>query len=102
MKDSEFKLLDPLADSINDTFEPLHKAGAFEHILHELKRAVAQLPDTYSVSFDIRMNVFDTEREKGLSFLTTGFNANKGQDPYLHYGDTTQQKYLVEGDVHRP
>ncbi|MHC4497411.1 MAG: hypothetical protein ACYSYM_16480 [Planctomycetota bacterium] len=99
MKDSEFKLLDPLADSINDKFEELHEAGAFKHILHELKKAVAQPPNTYSVSFDIRVNVFDTDREKGLSLLTMGFNANKGQEPYRHYGDTSPQKYLVDGEM---
>lgn len=97
MRDSEFKLLDPLADSINDKFEELHKAGSFEGILRDLKKAVARLPDTYSVSFDIRMNVFDTDREKGLSLLTTGFNAQKGHDLYRHYGDTAPQKCLVDG-----
>jgi len=99
MKDSEFKLLDPLAGSINDTFDELHKAGAFEHILQELKKAVDQLPDTYSVCFDIRMNVFDTKREKGLSLLNTGFNAHKGDDPYRHYGDASAQRYLVDGEM---
>lgn len=99
MKDTDFKLLDPLADSINDKFEELHRAGAFEDILQKLKDAVGQLPDTYSINFGVTMNVFDTDKEKGLSLLTTGFNASIGHDPYRCYGDSSAQKYLVDGQM---
>jgi hypothetical protein len=99
MKDTEFKLLDLLSDSVNDKFEELHKAGAFDDILQKLKDTTGQLPDTYSVSFDIRMNVFDSEGEKSISLLNTGFNASKGREPYRHYGDTSPQKYFVNGQM---
>ncbi len=41
MKDTEFKLLDLLSDSVNDKFEELHKAGAFDDILQKLKGSVS-------------------------------------------------------------
>ncbi len=99
MKDTEFKLLDSLAGSIDDKFEELHKAGVFDEILKKMKNAVGQLPDTYSVSFDITVNVYDTDREKGLSLLTTGINTSIGHEPYRHHGDSSPQKYLVDGQM---
>jgi len=99
MRDMEFKKLDPLSDSINEKFDELHQNGAFEEILRMLKEATGQLPDTYSVSFDIRMNVFDADREMSLSLLTTGFSTSKGDDPYRHHGDSSPQKYWVNGQM---
>jgi hypothetical protein len=99
MKDSEFKLLEPIADLINDRFDELHKAGAFDEVLLKIKTAIRQLPDTYSVSLDIRMHVFDMARENGINLLNTGINCQKGNEPYRHYADSAPQKYLVDGDI---
>ena len=99
MRDAEFRSLDSVAESINDKFEELHDAGAFAEILKQIQEASQTLPGTHSVTFDVRMEVYDKHRQKSLSLLTTGFAASKGQDPYRHYGDSTPQKYLVEGEM---
>jgi Zn-finger nucleic acid-binding protein len=99
MRDTEFARLDPVADLVNDKCEELYQKGAFNEILARLKQVVAELPGDYSVSFDIQMNVFDNNRERSLRLLDTGFNVLKGEEPYRHYGDSTAQKYLVDGEI---
>lgn len=99
MRDVEFTLLDPVADLVNDTFEGLEKQGAFDEILRRLRTVISELPDGYSVSFDIQLNILDASRQQSLSLLTTGFNTLKGKEPYRHYGDTAPQKYLVDGEM---
>ena len=64
MKASEFKLLEPVADALNDKFEDLHRSGAFDTILRQLREKMAQLPEEISISLDIRMTVFVPERKR--------------------------------------
>ena len=99
MKDTEFRLLDPLTDFIDGKFDELHKTGELDGILAQLKEVVSQLPEDLSVSFDIQLNVFDNDREMGIALLRTGFNCHGGDDPYRHYGDSSVQKYSVNGEM---
>lgn len=99
MKNTEFKILDSLADAVNDKIDSLKKAGEFDELLKKLEETSGQLPEDFSVSFDIQLNVCDGNREKMVPILRTGFNTCQGQETYRHYGDTVQQKYLVDGEM---
>ncbi len=99
MKDTEFARLNPLAGLVNDTFGELHKKGAFDEFLARMMQVVSELPEGYSISFDIQMNVFDFERESTLALLNTGLNVSRGREPYRHRADCSPQKYLVDGEI---
>ncbi|AQQ71164.1 hypothetical protein SMSP2_01530 [Limihaloglobus sulfuriphilus] len=99
MKDNEFKKLGPLTDKTNSFIDDLHKSGALDALLNELKSVTNQLPESYSVSIDFQLNVCDSNKETSVPLLQTGFVAGKGIELYRHYGDTATQKYLVDGEM---
>lgn len=99
MDKQEFEIMDSFADCVNDRIDELHKEGQLDNVLKELQEAVNQLPDKYSVNLEIKVNIFDSKREKQIPLLQTGFNAHHLEKPYRHYGDSTIQKYYVEGNM---
>ena len=98
MKDTEFHLLDPIAEAINSKFEKLLKAGEFDSIKRSMKEVIGQLPDTYSLNFNIELSVFDRNKEHSIALLQTGLTTGEGE-PYPISSDTATQKYLVDGDT---
>lgn len=63
-----------------------------------LQKLAATLPEGYSISLDIRLNVFDPERRDVLPLLTTGLAASGQGDAYVAHGDSTPCRYAVDGD----
>ena len=98
MKDTEFRLLDPIAEYIDSKFEKLLKAGEFDGIKHRLKNAIGKLPEPYSLNFNIELSVFDRDKEKVIKLLQTGLTTSEGE-PYKVSSDTTSQKYSVDGET---
>jgi len=99
MNKQEFEAVDALADCVNEKINELHKNKSLEDVLEKLQECVSQLPDHYSLSVDIKVNIFDSKREKQMSLLHTGFNSYHSGEPYRHYGDSSIQKYYVEGNI---
>jgi len=98
MQDDQFKLLDPIGDDIHDKFQQLLEKGEFDGILQRLREAAEELPDSYSVSFDVQLNVYDADRDRSMQLLDTGMNTDKA-DQYRVSADTEPQKYLVHGQM---
>ena len=99
MKDNEFKILDELADAVNDKVDSLAESGQFDELLKKLQEATGKLPESFSVSFDIQLNVFDENKEKMVPILRTGFATSQEKEPYRHFADTSEQKYMVDGEM---
>jgi hypothetical protein len=45
------------------------------------------------------VDVFDAERSNALPLLNVGLSTSKGNAPHKTYGDSTPQKYVVEGEI---
>jgi predicted amidophosphoribosyltransferase len=43
--------------------------------------------------------VFDTEREKEITLLSTGYACFPGEPPFEMSGDSTAQRYVVDGEM---
>ena len=99
MNKQEFEIVDSFADCVNDTIDELNTEGRFDNVLNDLQEAVNLLPDQYSINLEIKVNIFDNQRERQIPLLQTGFNAHHSDEPYRHYADSTIQKYYVEGEV---
>ena len=99
MKEAEFKNLDPLADTLNEQCDRWFESPEFAALKESLRAVVASLPQTYSVSIDVELQVFDTKRERGFSLLQTGLNAAHAADPYRTSGDSSVHRYIVDGEI---
>ena len=51
------------------------------------------------MNLNVSVDVFDAERLNALPLLTTGLSTSNGKSPYQTYGDSTPQKYLVDGGI---
>ena len=68
-----------------------------------VRRALARLSETvgprYSVNLNVCVDVFDAERSHALHLLSVGLSATKGETPHKTFGDSTPQKYVVDGEI---
>jgi hypothetical protein len=99
MTESEFRTLDPLADALDEACARWFASPALAALKDALRKAVASLPPTYSVSIDVELRVFDTEREQALNLLTTGLNTDHGGEPYRISGDSSVHRYVAGGEI---
>ena len=72
MRDTEYKLLEPVAEAINSKFEQLVNIGEFTEIKEMLREAVDELPESYSLNLNIELSVFDKDRQKDIKLLQAG------------------------------
>jgi hypothetical protein len=93
-----------------DTAEPIldEIAGLVDWVLDsdqlaELRVALARLSEVvgprYSVNLNVSVDIFDPRRSHDLPLLTTGLSTTEGKPPSKTYGDSTPQKYVVEGEI---
>ena len=98
MKDTEFHLLEPIAETINAKFDKLLEAGEFDGLKDMLRQAIDKLPDSYSLDFNIELSVSDANREKSIRLLQTGLTTSDGEPCQISI-DKTREKYWVDGDI---
>jgi len=99
MQDKLWRQLDPLADKAGEEIERFLTSPQANDLKTIMKKAAAALPDGYSLSLDIKLNVFDPDREDALPLLTTGLAASGQNEPYVAHGDSTPCRYTVDGEV---
>jgi hypothetical protein len=64
-----------LADALDEACDHWFASPELAALRDALRKAVASLPLTYSVSIDVELRVFDNEREQSLNLLTTGLRS---------------------------
>ena len=99
MTESEFRTLDPLAEALDEACDHWFASPELTALKDALRKAMASLPPTYSVSVDVELRVFDSERERSLNLLTTGLSAARGAEPYRTYGDSSVHRYVAGGEI---
>jgi len=87
--------LDEIAELLDGVLEG-EMSAQLNDALAKLGRVMGQ---GYSVGLNIVVDVFDQQREKSLPLLTTGLAASDGKEPYRAWGDSSPQRYIVEGEM---
>jgi hypothetical protein len=99
MDKSSFESADPIVERLADEISRVLDSAQFEGIrqaLAELGEAVGQ---RYSVHLNVTIEVFDPGRSHPLPLLMTGLSTSDGKVPYQTWGDSTPQKYVVDGEM---
>jgi hypothetical protein len=96
---SIFDAADPLVDAAADLVDSAllsDQLAALRKTLEELSKAVGS---RYSVNLSVIVDVFDRTREKALPLLNTGLSVVEGGESFRTYGDSTPQRYIVDGEI---
>jgi len=99
MNDSLWRQLEPLADRADEQVERFLTSPQANELRATIQEAAAALPEGYSVSLDITLNVFDRERGQALPLLSSGLATSGPGEPYVAHGDSTPCRYLVDGKI---
>ena len=99
MDRSTFDSADPILDEIADKLDGLLDSEQFAAVRPLLARLSETVGPRYSVNLNVSVDVFDAERSNALPLLTLGLSTSKGETPYKTYGDSTPQKYVVDGEI---
>ena len=99
MQAKEFDKLDELADMVNKKIHKLYEDGEFLEITKKIKEVTQAIEKAYSITVDFQVNAFDSKKEKSIRALTIGISSSGDQDPFLAYGDSTPERYLVSGNI---
>lgn len=97
MKAEEFELVEPLAGQAEEAFESVLDSLDMAGLKEALQKVSAKLP--FSLSVDLALAVFDTEREKAIQLATRSLCTSAGDEPYLAAGDSTIHRYVVDGEI---
>jgi hypothetical protein len=99
MDQSAYEAADPVIDEIADLVDQTLTSDQ----LIELRRTVAKLSkvlgNRYSASLSVVVEVFDREQERCLPLLNTGLASSEGGDPYQTWGDSSSQRYIIDGQI---
>ena len=99
MDRSTFESADLVVDEIANKLDELLDSDQFSAIRIALARLSETVGPRYSANLIVSVDVFDTERSHGLPLLTLGLSTSKGEPPHNTYGDSTPQKYVVDGEI---
>jgi hypothetical protein len=99
MDRSTFEPADLIVDEIAATLDELLDSDQFSAVRLALARLSKTLGPRYSANLTVCVDVFDAERSRPLPLLTTGLSTSKGETPHKTYGDSTPQKYVVDGEI---
>jgi hypothetical protein len=99
MDRSTFESADLIVDEIADKLDELLDSDQFAAIRLLLVRLSEKVGPRYSVNLNVCVDVFDAERSHALPLLNAGLSTSKGATPYKTFGDSTSQKYVVDGEI---
>jgi ribosomal protein L32 len=99
MDRSTFEAADLVVDEIADKLDELLNSDHFALIRVLLARLSEKVGPRYSANLHVSVDVFHAERLNALPLLTLGLSASEGKTPYKTTGDSTPQKYVVDGEI---
>ncbi|MCA9417304.1 MAG: hypothetical protein KC917_13575 [Candidatus Omnitrophica bacterium] len=99
MKEKEFAIADKLADAIFDELTKMDENGAWKEVHEAMKRASSALPDNYSLSLEVALNVTDSEREESVTMLVDGYATAGDHSVYRAGGGAAEVRYVVNGEI---
>jgi hypothetical protein len=94
-----FEVADPLVDEVADLVDVAllsEQLAGLRKALDELGKAIGP---RYSASLNVTIDIFDRERGKAMPLLNTGLSATDDGPPFRTWGDSSPQRYLVNGEI---
>jgi hypothetical protein len=99
MDRSSFEAAEPIIEQMADLIDQTLNSAQLAALHQALTRLSEALGPSYSVSVNVNIEVFDRERPHPLPLLQTGLCTSEGATPYRTWGDSTSQKYVVDGHI---
>jgi hypothetical protein len=94
-----FKRVDEAVDSLAEKLDKLLESAATVEVRNSLRQLGDAAGKAFSVSLECVVRVSDAEGERSLPVLTTGWSAFVNSEPYRTWGDSSPQRYVVDGDL---
>jgi hypothetical protein len=99
MQKALFEATELCLDEIDELLEDVLEGEPSANLREALAKLGRLLGKGYSVGLTVMVDVFDQAGEKSLPLLSTGLAASDGQAPYRTWGDSSPQRYVVEGQM---
>lgn len=99
MDKDTFETIDPILGNIAERATELLESAATEKLRSLLTELTNILGKQYLVSLHLNVTVFDTEMQRCLPVLQTGFTGFDLDKPYQAIGGSTPQHYIVDGEL---
>jgi hypothetical protein len=99
MDRSTFESADLVVDEMAAKLDEILDSDEFDSVRLLLARLSETVGRRYSVNLNVSVDVFDPKRSHALPLLTTGLSTSEGKSPFQTYGDSTPQKYVVDGEI---
>jgi hypothetical protein len=99
MDRSSFQSADPILDDMAGMLDQILGSDQFAALRLALVRLSEAVGPRCSVNLNVCVDIFDEERPHALPLLNVGLSTSKGEPPYKTYGDSTPQRYVVDGDI---
>ena len=96
MDPETFNAIDPVLDKIAELAEKQLDSEPFRRLIAELGKLVGR---GQVASVNIVVDVSDEDKECSIPLLTTGLSASPGHEPSRTWGDSSPQRYVVEGGI---
>lgn len=99
MDKETFLEADKHVEEITELLVGLMEGEEFSAVRKALGELSMTLRDDYSVTLSVGVEAFGSEQERSLPLLRTGLSTHNGQPPHVVWGDSSRQKYIVDGEM---
>ena len=99
MDKSTFEAVDPLINEIAELTDKVLASDELARLREALTRLGATLDEQYAVNLSVVVDISDRDKQRYLPLLNTGLSTSEGDEPYRTYGDSSPQRYVVDGEM---
>jgi hypothetical protein len=99
MDRATFESVEPILDEIAAIVDRALDSDQLTDLRLALSRLSEVVGHRHSINLTLCVDVFEAERPNPLPLLTTGLSTSEGKPPYKTYGDSTPQRYVVDGEI---
>jgi ribosomal protein L37E len=99
MNPTTFETADKYTDDIAKAVDEILRSPESEKLRNLLTEMHKAMGNRYSVTLDVRIEVFDCQKERNLPLLSMGLCAMEGKVPFPVSGDSSSHRYVVEGEI---
>lgn len=98
MNPEQFKLTEPILDSIADEVDDFFEGKEGNTLRDLLVKLSTQLEGEFGVEMQLVVNIIDWKREASLPLLQTGLSVDADKT-YRTHGDSSLHRYIASGEI---
>jgi Zn-finger nucleic acid-binding protein len=99
MRPNEFEVVDRLSDVCDEAVSNIIASTLLDEVKKKMAEAMEQLPEGFSLNFNLGLTVFENQHVAALPMLQRGITCGKGVEPYPAWGDSSVHRYMVNGEI---